>query len=145
MEVVTPPSVGASFKKWGCCRHTPPKSLGPYYMQGPEFFIKKGSKDLQKKKKKKKGLVAAGLVRLCRAGPGTGKALTCAGQGPAGKVHVGQARVGQAGPPFWGCSPFWGASKKGLPMGGRTRPPLPHALHRAGPSFGPPCGGSFLP
>jgi hypothetical protein len=24
-----------SFKKWGCCRCTPPRSPGPYYMQGP--------------------------------------------------------------------------------------------------------------
>jgi hypothetical protein len=36
MEVLTPPSVGASFKKWGCCGPTPPPPpiiLGPCYMK----------------------------------------------------------------------------------------------------------------
>jgi hypothetical protein len=30
-----------SFKKWGCCTHTPPRSLSPYYMQGSRKNIKK--------------------------------------------------------------------------------------------------------
>jgi hypothetical protein len=48
MEDWTLPSIGASFKKWRCCTHNPPRSPGPCYMQGPQkerrtnFFIKNG-------------------------------------------------------------------------------------------------------
>jgi hypothetical protein len=35
MEDSTLPSVGASFKKWGCCAHTPQSSPSPCNMQGP--------------------------------------------------------------------------------------------------------------
>jgi hypothetical protein len=30
-----------SFKNWGCCTHTPPRSPGPCYMQGPKKKLKK--------------------------------------------------------------------------------------------------------
>jgi hypothetical protein len=41
MEDSTLPSVGASFKKWGCCAHTPQSSPGPCNMQRPLISKKK--------------------------------------------------------------------------------------------------------
>jgi hypothetical protein len=41
------------------------------------------------------------------------------------------------GAPFLGTPPFWDAPKRGLPMGGRAHPPLPHAPPRVGRSSVP--------
>jgi hypothetical protein len=51
MEDLTLPSIGASFKKWGCCTHMPPspRSPGPCYIEGPlNYFLKGGQKNKNK-------------------------------------------------------------------------------------------------
>jgi hypothetical protein len=46
LQDFTLPSVGASFKKWGCCTHTP--------QEAQAFATCKGLKKKKKKKKKKR-------------------------------------------------------------------------------------------
>jgi hypothetical protein len=50
MEDLTLPSIGASFKKWGCCKPILPKGLA----HSPNFSKKIEEKKKKKKKKKKK-------------------------------------------------------------------------------------------
>jgi hypothetical protein len=104
MEDFTFPSIRASFKKWGCCRHTPPlhtRSLGPCYMQGP---IKKITK---KKGTKKIKFPCGGAASVFNAGPPqptrlprTNQRLLTVGQGTIGHRRPLVSRLLLCKPPF---------------------------------------------
>jgi hypothetical protein len=91
MEDLSLPSVGASFKKWMCCKHTPFKKPRP--LLHARVFKKKGKKKERIKKiKKKNGPQPSWLRRAYQAGPGPGR------PDPRAKTYADRAIVANQWP-----------------------------------------------